>query len=191
MHSLRTFVINLAAWIGIIASIITLLTLTGFLIGFVTPHLATTILATWATKISASKPVWFLSALIGWVLLGWSVWLLVTFRREAPILIREDETGSVEVSGEALKGLARAEIIAHGGTRPSRAEFARKFGRPVLKVWCDLTAGNDIGPIAFGQKLKTEIENRLRRDFSLNSVRVEIIHHPVSMHPRKQVSSSA
>ena len=60
-----------------------------------------------------------------------------------------------------------------------RAEFARKLGKPVLQIWCDLTVGgNGDGPVARGEKLKRDIERRLHEDFALDKVRVELIHMP-------------
>jgi hypothetical protein len=181
MRSLRAHLINTAALIGMISAGLLLLNLTGFLIGAVTPRLITTVLATWATKIAASQATWWLASLLGWFIFGWSAWLLLTFRLEAPVLIREDEIGTVEVAPEALAGLARAEVAAQGSPRPFRAEFIRKMGKPILQVWVDLTLGGDSdGPVARGEKLKADIERRLREDFSLNSVRVEVIHMPVN-----------
>jgi len=179
MRTLRHHVYFLLAIIGLISSGLALIALTGFLLGALTPQGITGMLASSANTVAASKGTWWLASLLGWVILGWTGWLLFTFRAEYPVLIKEDEFGAVEVAPEALAKLARAEVIAQGSPKPIKCEFARKLGRPVLQVWCDLTCGdNGEGPVARGMKLKGDIEKRLREDFSLDRIRVEIIHQP-------------
>ena len=179
MRSLRTLLVSTAAIIGLASAIMTLLVLTGFLIGAVTPHGITIELATWANRISASPLTWWLAALVGWTIVGWSTWLIFTMHLEAPVLIREDEIGSVEIAPEALASVARAEVMAQGSPRPIKAEFLRKMGRPVLQIWTDLTCGGDgEGPLARGEKLKRDVERRLSEDFALDKVRVEVVHLP-------------
>jgi hypothetical protein len=179
MRSLRPILITISATIGLVAAFFTLCTLTGFLVGAVTPHSITVALATWANRISAAPLTWWLAALVGWVIVGWSSWLIFTLRMEAPVVVREDEIGTVEIAPEALASVARAEIMAQGSPRPIRAEFARKLGRPVLQIWTDLTTGgNGEGPLARGEKLKRDVERRLSEDFALDKVRVEVVHLP-------------
>jgi hypothetical protein len=179
MRPLRHHVINLAAAIGILASGIYLLSLTGFLFHILTPRIITLILANSAAHIYKSPGSWWMGMLIGWAAFVWSCWLLISHRAEKPVLIKEDELGTVEVTPTALARLAHAEVAAQGSPRPIRTEFVRKFGRPVLQVWCDLTrCDNGEGPVARGEKLKRDVERRLREDFSLEKVRVEVIHQP-------------
>jgi hypothetical protein len=177
MKPLRYYVVNFAAGIGLIALGLTLLSLTGFLFHILTPRTITIMIASTANMIYRSTGAWWLTMLIGWAIFAWSMWVLISHRAEKPLLVREDELGTVEVTPTAVAGLAKAEAVNLGAARPVRTEYVRKFGRPVIQLWCDLTRNDGgEGPLVQGEKLKREVEKRIREEFSLENVRVEVIH---------------
>ncbi|MFH1676840.1 MAG: hypothetical protein ABIC40_07430 [bacterium] len=189
MRTFRTYLLNLSSLIGMAAIFFLLILLTGSLFGIVTPKLMAGWTTLWLGKVAASKFTWWLIAIVGWFLACWASIKLISWRSEKPVLIKEDANGSVEVSPEALCGLAKAEIMAHCGTKPLRAEFVRRFGRQVPQVWVDLTDSDEgVGPIEHGRILRSQIEKRLLKEFGLKSVRVEVIHQPPAKPVSKKVS---
>jgi len=181
MRTLRPYIINIYSIVGIVAFVLTMVSLTGFLFGIISPQAITWLIAKWASAITASPMNWMVIAFIFWVLAIWSISFLIRTRTHPPLLVREDETGAVEVSTDALCSMARAELKAQGVKGASRAEFSRKLGSPMLQVWCDLTSVDEAdGPVALGEKLKREIELRFRNDFNLEGIKVAIIHQPGS-----------
>jgi hypothetical protein len=181
MRILRTYLLYLTSFTGIIAVFWLLSVITGFLMGLVTPETIVTSIATLATRIAAAKFVWWLAVLTGWPLAFWVAWKVITPRPEYPVTIREDDMGAVEVAPTAIRRLAEATVKACGGPAVQRTEFVRELGKPTVKIWCDLTSGsNGEGPLELGNRLRDDIEARLKEDFSLEGIRVNMVHRPKS-----------
>ena len=181
MRTLRSNIISLFSIVGIIATFVTLLMLTGILIGILTPGSLTGIFTLLVKDVMVSRASWWLGAFCGWAGSVWMVWFLIRTNIHPSIPISEDENGAVEVSTDALCSLARTEARSQGVKGPCRAEFTRKLGAPILQLFCDLTAGNDVdGPVAWGEMIRREIEERLLTDFRLKGIKVAIIHQPNS-----------
>jgi len=179
MRTLRNHIIDIYTVIGIISTLVVLLLLTGFLLGILTPRAITVFLATASTHIAESKVSWWFGVLGAWIVAGWTILFLIRTHSYPPLQITEDDSGVVEVTTQALCSLARAELREQGITGPCKAEFTKKLGSPMLHVWCDLDVGaGDEGLVARGNRLKSEIETRLREDFNLRGIRVAIIHQP-------------
>jgi len=177
MQNFRTIFNQLTSLIGIIMMFWLLTMTTGYLVGIVTPEKIVTSIAELAVRIESSKISWWLGILAAWPALGFIAWTLLTVKRENPLTIREDETGAVEVAPSAIRRLAEATIKSQGGPTVQKTEFVTEFGKPTVKVWCDLTSGLDgEGPLQLGNRLRGNIETRLKEDFSLEGVRVNLVH---------------
>jgi hypothetical protein len=186
MRTLRSQLVSVYSFLGIISVFAILLTLTGFLLGIITPKVLTAALSLIATKISTSILLCWLIALIGWYLAVWTTSFIMKHRFLSPIPVSEDDKGAVEIAPEALCSLAKNELKSHGISGPSKTDFTRKFGSPMLQVWCDLACGESgESPVELGNILKRDIESRLREDFNLNGIRVAVIHQPNSNNRRK------
>jgi hypothetical protein len=181
MRNIYTHILYATSFIGIVCLFATLIAMTGFLFGFLKPLFVGALYVLWADKIHASPTVWLLATVTGWFIAGYSAWILRTFRNENPITIIQDDSGAVEIAPSAISGLANAVVIAQGGMKPHRTEFARRQGKPVLQVWTDLVKGNrESSPVEWGESLKGGIEKRLKEDFCLDNVKVEVIHQPAT-----------
>ena len=97
MRTLRSNIINIYAFIGIISVILLLLNLTGFLFGILTPERITMFLASTAVKMSGAIFTWWVSAAIGWFAACWTILYLIRTRTHPPIQIKQDDIGAVEV----------------------------------------------------------------------------------------------
>ncbi len=192
MRTLRINIINLFSFIGILSVFVTLLAITGFLLGILTPQKITMLLATAAAGIQGSSSTWWLIVLATWFAAGWASMYLLRTRTHPPIQIIEDETGVIEVTAEALCSLARMETRDQGISGKVNVDFTRRLGKPVLQIWCDLNlGGNGENPVELGEKLKKKIEIRLREDFNLKGIRVAVIHQPRSKAERSKTKKVA
>jgi len=185
MRNLRTYLVNIYSVLGVVAVYIFLLTVTGILFGFTNAENMGGIFKLLGAGIAGAKGAWWLTAIVGWFLAIWTTMYLIRTRTYPPIPVKEDEIGAIEITPEALCSLAKNELRATGIRGPYKAEFTRRFGNPVLQVYCDLTSGPDeTGPVELGEALKGAIENHLISDFGLKGIKVAIIHQPSSKNSR-------
>ena len=179
MRISATVLIYIYYFIGVVSAVIFLIELTGYLFGWLSHEIITGFIIARASQVNVARPMWWLINLGGWVFVTWSTWRILKAGQQLPISIREDDTGTIEVTPDALCRLAQAELKDRGVAGPLKADFTRKLGSPMLQIWVDLTSGlGGDGPVAMGEKLKKAIEERLRDDFNLKGVLVTIIHQP-------------
>ena len=184
MRTFRAQLVSIYSFLGIISSFMALLLLTGFLLGIITPKGITGAVALLATRVSSSVLLCWLIALVGWFLAVWTTSFIMKHRFPPPIPISEDDMGGVEIAPEALCSIARSEVKSHGISGACKADFSRRFGSPIVQVWCDLT-GSGESPAVLGDAVKNEIERRFLEDFNLKGIRVSVIHQPNSGNSRK------
>jgi len=179
MRTLRLNILNLFSVVGIAAAYIALILLTGLLTGLLSPEKLGAIFSSVSVDILEAERVWWLGVVCGWPGATWMLWYLIRTRTHPPIPIKADKNGAVEIATDALCSLARTEARSQGIKGKCRAEFTRKLGSPMLQLFCDLTnGGREDSPVAWGESIRANIENRLRYDFNLTGVKVSVIHQP-------------
>lgn len=179
MRFSSTLLIYIYYFIGVVSAVIFLVELTGYLFGWLSHDIITGFIIAKANQVDAARAMWWVITIGGWAFVIWSTGRILKSGKQLPISISEDDTGTIEITPDALCRLAQAELQAQGVPGPLKADFTRKLGSPMLQIWVDLTSGfNGDGPVAMGEKLKGSIEKRLKSDFNLEGVLVAIIHQP-------------
>ncbi len=179
MRNFRSNILNLYSFLGFVAVFATLIAVTAFLTGAITPEKISLMLEQSTANIQQSTMSWWMGIFAGWFAAAWTTMYLIRTQTHPPIQVKQDESGAVEVTTGALCTLARTEARAHGIQGPCVAEFTRKLGSPILQIWCDLTSGpTDDDIVIRGDSIRSDVEKRLLRDFNVEGIRVAVIHKP-------------